>query len=81
MLVFFALWVCDLDMILSLTFQYVESLESSVQDLQSKVIRLQQENATLRERPVSVSPSLEEREAQEVMTLKVKKGQGTRSYF
>ncbi|XP_062615077.1 golgin subfamily A member 4-like isoform X3 [Saccostrea cucullata] len=49
---------------------YVESLESSVQDLQSKVIRLQQENATLRERPVSVSPSLEEREAQEVMTLK-----------
>ncbi|XP_061184260.1 golgin subfamily B member 1-like isoform X3 [Saccostrea echinata] len=49
---------------------YVESLESSVQDLQSKVSRLQQENASLKERPISVSPSLEEREAQEVMTLK-----------
>ncbi|XP_056005076.1 centromere protein F-like isoform X5 [Ostrea edulis] len=50
--------------------QYVESLESSVRDLQSKVSRLQQENAALKECPISASPSLEEREAQEVMTLK-----------
>lgn len=57
-----------------MTFQYVESLESSVRDLQSKVSSLQQENAALKERPMVASPSLEEREAKEVMTLKVKLG-------